>query len=127
MTAFRLQDLGLVRVMQGNLLAADFCPREAVASFPTGGAVFGVIRRLEGFAQLAAAQGEAARGTRLFGAAEKQRGTHDLPLNPVDRADYVSLISLRAMLGTTAFTLAWAEGQAMTVEQAIEYALKNEG
>ena len=33
----------------------------------------------------------------------------------------------RAALGEEAFARAWAEGQAMTLEQAVEYALSEEG
>jgi hypothetical protein len=42
----------------------------------------------------------------------------------VERADYErNLDAVRAALDEDAFTAAWADGQAMTTEQAITYAL----
>jgi hypothetical protein len=46
-------------------------------------------------------------------------------LHLVDRDDYERDIALaRAQLGEEAFTAAWATGQAMSLEQAIAYALE---
>ncbi len=60
----------------------------------------------------------------LFGAAELLRES----LRSRRDRDYQTEIaehinSTQASLGHTAFAAAWAEGQAMTLEQAIEYAL----
>ncbi len=38
-----------------------------------------------------------------------------------------ALASARSSLGEEAFARAWAEGQAMTLDQAVEYALGDEG
>jgi hypothetical protein len=46
-------------------------------------------------------------------------------MHPVDRDDYERDVALaRAQLGEDAFTAAWAEGQAMSLEQAITFALE---
>ena len=37
--------------------------------------------------------------------------------------EHSDIAALRPALGETAFTVAWAEGRAMTLERAIEYAL----
>ena len=82
---------------------------------------------LEGLATLASAQGQPERAARLFGAAESHREAMGTPLPPVDRAEYeCSVVAVRAQLDEEAFQGAWAQGRTMTVEQALEYALKNE-
>jgi hypothetical protein len=44
--------------------------------------------------------------------------------HPVDKDDYERDVALaRAQLGEEAFAAAWAEGQAMSLEEAIAYAL----
>jgi hypothetical protein len=44
---------------------------------------------------------------------------------PVARHDYDRDVAVaRAQLGETAFAAAWAEGRAMTLEQAVAYALE---
>ncbi len=82
-----------------------------------------MVRCLEGMAQLAVAEQEPRRAARLFGAAENHREAHGLILPPADQPDYDSVPSLREALGEEAFATAWAEGRAMTIERAVEYAL----
>jgi len=44
---------------------------------------------------------------------------------PVERPDYDRAVAAaRAQLGEVAFSSGWAEGRAMTLEQAVENALK---
>jgi predicted neutral ceramidase superfamily lipid hydrolase len=46
--------------------------------------------------------------------------------DPVDRADYTRIVaSVRAALDEGAFAAAWAEGQAMSLEDAVAYALED--
>jgi hypothetical protein len=60
----------------------------------------------------------------LFGAAEALRVAIDAPRLPVERADYERWVAaVRAQLGAEAFAAEWAEGGAMTLEQAIASAL----
>ncbi len=64
------------------------------------------------------------RAVRLFGAAVKLRTPVGSVIDAVDRPDYERMISsLRTSLGQEAFEAAWNEGQAMSLELAIEYAL----
>jgi tetratricopeptide (TPR) repeat protein len=78
---------------------------------------------LEGLAALAL-QDDPHRAARLWGAAEKLRQTTNSPLMPAYQKDYAPLIAgVRAELGPAAFDAAWAEGQALTLEQAVEEAL----
>jgi predicted ATPase len=79
---------------------------------------------LEGLARVASATGHYERAARLFGAAEVLRETVGWVPDPHDQADHDQYVaSARAGLAETAFAAAWDEGRAMTLEQAIEYAL----
>ncbi|HZP80237.1 MAG TPA: adenylate/guanylate cyclase domain-containing protein [Chthonomonadaceae bacterium] len=120
--AFSLRDLAVIRMHLGDLAAARAHLMESLTLFGRLGNKLGLIRSLEGMAQLAAARQEAARAVRLFAAAESLREVYRLPLAPVDRPDYGSVPGLRAALGEAAFASARAAGRAMSLEQAVAYA-----
>src|SRR5205814_213515 len=84
----------------------------------------GMLRSLEIIALNASAQGSLQRMARLFGAAEALREAMHLPLPPVDRGDYQSIPTARESLGEAVFAAAWAEGRAMALKEAVEYALE---
>jgi hypothetical protein len=79
---------------------------------------------------VAEAQGQPERAVRLWGAAAAQhqaivgrplREDEGPPFDPPAQAAE----SLRARLGAAVFDAAWAEGQAMSLEQALAYALED--
>jgi DNA-binding CsgD family transcriptional regulator len=79
---------------------------------------------LEGLAQVAAAKGQHKHAARLFGAADAQYEIVGQPYEPIDQASHdQSMVSTREALGDAPFAEAWAEGRAMTLDQAVEYAL----
>jgi Tfp pilus assembly protein PilF len=109
------------------------------ADYPTAGALFAkalgiqqetgqrnaIAASLRLFARLAVLQGQAERAARLFGAAERLREAGGVLLYPADRAEYdLSVAAARTALGEQAFAMAWAEGQAIPLEQAIRAALE---
>jgi len=76
---------------------------------------------LEGLAVVVAAQGELVWAARLWGAAEAQREAIGAPMPPVDLPAYASNVAeARSKLGDKAFAVAWAEGRAMTPQQALD-------
>jgi tetratricopeptide (TPR) repeat protein len=80
--------------------------------------------RLEAFAKLAGAVHQPQRAARLFGAASAMRERLGVPIPPVERADYeAALAQARAQIDPPAFDAAWAEGAAMSEEQAVALAL----
>jgi len=82
---------------------------------------------LEIMAGGAGAQGRAQRAARLWGVAEALREDIGVPLQPEDRKlldPY--LATARFSLGEVAWRATLAEGRAMMLEQAIEYALSAE-
>jgi len=83
---------------------------------------------LEAWGIFAAAQGQAQRAARLLGSAEALRETIGAPLPVSDRAHYDYdryAASIRVALGEERMAAAWAEGRAMTLEQAIACALED--
>ncbi|MEO8391737.1 MAG: tetratricopeptide repeat protein [Chloroflexota bacterium] len=81
---------------------------------------------LEVFACLAALQGHLTKATRIFGAAEVLRETLGAPMLLFQRHfNERGVASLRAQLDEAGFAAAWAEGQAMTLDQVVAYALED--
>ncbi|MBI3660878.1 tetratricopeptide repeat protein [Candidatus Acetothermia bacterium] len=85
----------------------------------------GIAYSLEGLAKVACLQEQTERAARLFGEMKVLRESIGAPLPPSDRTDYERhLATVRASLSEGAFANAWAQGRAMTLEQAIDYALQ---
>jgi hypothetical protein len=96
---------------QGLTLAQELGDRQFIAE------------SLEGLAGVAGAQGQAERAARLWGAAEALRAAVGAPSSPAERAHYESYRhTARAYLDEASYAVAWVEGRAMTVEQAVAYA-----
>jgi hypothetical protein len=96
---------------QGLTLAQELGDRQFIAE------------SLEGLAGVAGAQGQAERAARLWGAAEALRVAVGAPSSPTECAHYESYRhTARAHLDEASYAVAWAEGHAMTVEQAVAYA-----
>ena len=75
---------------------------------------------LEGWAVMLVDMEQFAWATQLWGSAEALRKTIKVSMTPVERADYEPRVAtVRARLGEGAFFAAWAEGRAMTPEQAL--------
>jgi tetratricopeptide (TPR) repeat protein len=81
-----------------------------------------MIDGIELSAYVARALGRMDRAARLRGAADAFRETIGLPLSPAELTLYDPAV-VRAALGEPGFAAAWAEGRAMTPEQAVAYAL----
>jgi len=81
---------------------------------------------LMGMVGVAALRGQPARVAKLMGTSEALREKLGLSVTPLDDPcyDYQGyLAAARATLGQTTFEAAWSEGQAMSPEEASEYAL----
>ena len=123
-TAIALSRLGQMVFRGGDYQRALALFQESLVLRRTLGSREGVARSLVGLASVALAQARPEHAARLFGAAEAMRDLVNAPLPPADRVDYErQLAALQKELDETTFAAAWAEGRAMTLEQAIEYAL----
>jgi hypothetical protein len=82
---------------------------------------------LEGLAGPTAAQGWPARAVTLTGAAAALRVMLGAPHAPIEREQIERWLGAsRAALGDTEAVEAWTRGQAMTLEQAVAYALSED-
>ena len=80
---------------------------------------------LHGLAAFESKHGRAALAARLFGVVDAVTEQLGLPVDSVQAATYQAQIAAtRAALGEEAFQAAWAEGRAMTLDEAVAYALR---
>jgi predicted ATPase len=88
----------------------------------------GVAFTLSGLAGLAAAQGQLAPAVRISGAAARLCELSGVPSQRTQEG-YIrgKLPGIREVLGVAAYDVAWTEGQAMTPEAAVAYALEDGG
>jgi ATP/maltotriose-dependent transcriptional regulator MalT len=82
----------------------------------------------ECLAALTAGRGDHGEATRLFGAAEAMRvRTGHVRFKIYDEAHGQALLWLRNTLGDSEFESSWAEGSAMSTEEAVAYAQRGRG
>ncbi len=108
----------------GEHEAATSYLAEALTTFQGLGDRDGLAFTLEGFAGLAARQGQPERAARLFGTAEALREAIHAPMAACDRQEYER--DLRAacdQLDPVAFDTAWSDGRATPLDQAMREAL----
>ena len=119
-----LYNLGWIALLQNDLgKAADLYEESLALAWDIGLNAL-VISDLEGFACVAGAQAEAQRAAQLWGAAEALHKAKGIPRDPDWLAEADARISaVRSGLGEEAWEVAWRKGRAMSMEQAIEYAL----
>ena len=80
---------------------------------------------LAGLGSVAALDEEPERAARLWGTAEQLRQAIGCRSAPAARVTYERALSIvHGQLGDDAFAAAWAAGQAMTLEQAVAFALE---
>jgi non-specific serine/threonine protein kinase len=126
--AMMLHNLGYVVLRQGDGRQAAALFEESLALYQALKRKHGVTECLIGMAGVAAAGGQPAtarRAARLFGAAEELLEATGGGLAAADQAEHDRYVALtREQLDESAFGAAWAEGRAMTMEQAVAYALE---
>jgi predicted ATPase len=111
---------GYVALHQGILARAEALLEEGLALYQEFGNRWGIAHCLAGFGALALARAQPEQATRLLGAASALLAAIDHHLEHPDSAVYDdSLAKVRDQLDEAAFAAAWAEGQAMTMEEAI--------
>jgi predicted ATPase len=120
-------ELGHIARREGNFPEAIRLYREALPALQEFGHRGGVARNLECLAFVASAQRQPLRAARLMGAAEALRETSQVFMMPEEQPETKQEIGvLRAQLTALEFDAAWAEGRAMDMDQAIQYALRDE-
>jgi predicted ATPase len=117
--------LGEAVLAQGEVAGARKLHAEALSLSRELNYQQGYSWALRGLAQTAAAVGRPEQAVRLWGAEEALREATTLPIWPEQQPDYERAIAAaRAALDEETFAAAWAAGRAMSLEQAIAYALE---
>jgi predicted ATPase/DNA-binding NarL/FixJ family response regulator len=115
--------LGIAACQQGEYERAAAFFKEALISNRRFGYRQGIAENLAGLGAVAAGQGQLESAVRLFGAAQALLDPIGTDLGPADREQYDHCVAIvRSQLDEATFAKAWAEGQAMTREQAMDYA-----
>jgi len=122
-----LADLGSLARAEEDFVTAQSLYRESLRIFQELDHKRGIARLLECFACSAATQRKAETSLRLAGTAAALRQTIGAPLAPREKAVLEPFLdSARKAMSNTASATAWLEGWSMTVEKAIEDALKRD-
>jgi tetratricopeptide (TPR) repeat protein len=126
-TARALAGLGQLAQSQGDYALATARFVEGLNLFRARGYEWEVIPLLACFADLAVAQQRQERAVRIEAAADvlSNRLNASRPEN-AQSCEKPSLADLRAALGGPAFDAAWAEGSAMSLDQAIQYTISED-
>jgi tetratricopeptide (TPR) repeat protein len=127
-------DVAASQVHLGSLTLAQGDGRRAARYYAEGLRLLGASGDrtvaadcLAGLAAVAGAHGDLQRAARLAGAASALRpATYVLSLRDDRAAHDLQVTALPRELGEAAFATAWAAGQAMTLEEAIAYALQDD-
>jgi MalT-like TPR region len=129
--SYGLSVLGHVARADRDFAAAETHYRDALAVFQQRTAAGDWMRTtsfLLGLAGLWVEWGRAHEAAHLFGATEGWLKAMGMPVPWMPPLGYErDEAAAREALGEEAFADAWAEGQAMTLEQAVEYALLETG
>ena len=125
MEAWSLHMRGLARLRTGDREVARASFREAMGQFHGSGDTAGMTLALDDFASLAAADGDAVRAARLWGAARTLTATTGTGLAQfVDESfDHLQRPTVRGMLDAAEVERLAAEGATLTVDEAVAYAL----
>jgi predicted ATPase/class 3 adenylate cyclase len=122
-----LNTLGWVALLRGDSERAIALYAEGMQAQREIGAKVTAPGNLLGLACVAAARGEVERAARLFGASEALPEAMGTPPEPGERAlQEPYLAAAHTQLDETSWQEAWAQGRAMTLDEAISYALGEE-
>jgi predicted ATPase/class 3 adenylate cyclase len=122
-----LCNLGWIALLQDDLGRVADLYRESLSLSWEIGLNPIVQGGLEGFACLAGAKGETERAVRLWGAAQTLHETKGILRDPDFLAEADARISaVRSGMGEEAWEAAWRKGRAMTLDEAVSYALEEE-
>ena len=107
----------------GAIDAAEAEYRETIHGWQHSGNRGAIANQLEAIAFLAVARGSGERAARLLGAAEALREVAGSPMTAQERREHDGeLLRLRAQLEAAALDEHWAEGRAMSSEEAVALA-----
>jgi predicted ATPase/class 3 adenylate cyclase len=110
---------------EGKLDKAEAVYRETILEWKRLGHRAAIAHQLECFASIAQVRGDYARAARLNGAAESLREKISIAMTSAEKIEYDQRVAdLRTSMGSKDFSDAWSGGRAMTMDQAIAYAIE---
>lgn len=119
-----LNNLGSVALKQSDYASAHALYEEGLLLQRELRDRWNIAFLLEGTGVVSLAQGQLARAAHLCGAVAALRGAMRASLPPTNRAAFDRTVAtIREKLEGKVFAAAWTQGQSLTLEQAIEYAL----
>ena len=124
--AWSLHTLGLVTLKMGSVDAARPYFTEVLTMFAEAKDVSGIVLQLDNLAAVARAEGDPMKATRLFAAAATYQITSGTGLGLLLR-EQEGRLQPREGLDDRQADAAWSEGQAMSLDQAVAYALTGSG
>jgi predicted ATPase/Tfp pilus assembly protein PilF len=123
-----LNNMGEVAQQQADYPRAASLYAESLNLRRELGDRFFVVSSLHNLAEVACSRQNYERGARLFGAAEALRNIIGAPLPHAKKANFDRFIQeARDALGRADLKASWDEGRIMSLDQAIEYALAENG
>lgn len=121
-----LGTLGWVAMHQGDWIKAKARLGESLEVRQEIGDQGGSAWCLERLAEVRESLGELEQAVRIFGTASALRESIGSKMDPVDQPEYDRrLTALRDTLGAEAYEVAWADGYAQTMKQALSSALSD--
>jgi tetratricopeptide (TPR) repeat protein len=122
--AIALNGLGKVARARGEYEKAHSLHKEALTILRGTGNRWSIAYLLEAFTTLAVLQNDLEYAIKLFGASESFYTQFRFLMSPLERRSHEqSLETARAAVAGETFEAWWAEGCAMTMGQAVDYAL----
>ena len=121
---FELNLLAQLAMAQGKVADAAGLYKESLRVFHGLGEKKNIIYQLQGLVTIARLGGNAYKAARLLGAADGLRQMIGLPLAPGDQSDVErDMTAVREQLGEVVFQQEYNQGLAMTLEEAVAFAL----
>ncbi len=119
-------EMGHVFRKQGRYAEAVAIYHETMPVFQEMGQWAAFAHELECLAFIAGTQRQGERAAKLLGAAEALRERINSAMTLIERREYEQALDhLRAQLDKASLEKAWAEGRALTMDQALEFATKD--
>lgn len=123
--AIALHNLGRVALCQGDYARARSFFQDSLQQYQELGRLRGLCECLAGLGGVAAGRQQADRAVRLLAAAKAQLTRAKDDLDPTDRADFERDLALaRGQLRAEDFEAAWAAGSALTLDEALDLAVR---
>jgi predicted ATPase/class 3 adenylate cyclase len=123
--AAAINGLGKIAGSRGEYERANSLHKEALAMLRGSGHRWGALFSLAAFTMLTVLRQDMEAAAKLYGAMASFYSQIRFLMSALERDTHDrNLAAARAVLGEEAFAEAWADGQALTLEKAIEYALE---